>query len=137
MRPQIVRTASKYEVSESFVRALAIGDWIFVSHSAGRDYKTGFMSDTVEGQTKQAIQNIKNALEAVDATLEDVVHRVVTIPHVEQAAEVMAIVGEAFRNCNATNTVSCAPLGASHLLVEIEVTAHRGYGAAEKEVITI
>lgn len=134
---QIVRTASKYEVSESFVRALAIGDWIFVSHSAGRDYETGFMSDTVEGQTNQALKNVENALHAVGATMEDVVHRVVTIPRVEQAPEVMRIVGEAFRNANATNTVTCAPLGGPDYVLEIEVTAHRGFGAAEKQVITI
>ena len=134
---QIVRTASKYEDSESFVRALTVGDWIFVSHCAGRDYTTGFMSDTVEGQTKQALLNVQNALEAVGATLEDVVHRVATIPRVEQAAEVMSIVGEAFRNANATNTVTCAPLGGPDYVLEIEVTAYRGFGQAEKQVITI
>lgn len=137
MTYQIVRTDSKYEESESFVRAVAIGDWIYVSHCAGRNYATGFMSDTVEGQTRQVIENVENALKAVGASLKDVVHRVVTIPRVEQAAEVMSIVGEAFRDATATNTVTCAPLGGPDYVLEMEVTAYRGFGAAEKEVIKI
>ncbi|WP_329391938.1 Rid family hydrolase [Streptomyces sp. NBC_01716] len=137
MKRQLVRTASRYEVSESFVRAQAIGDWVFVSNTSGRNYEKQQMSDTVEGQTNQVLDNISRALEAVGSSLKDVVRRVVTIPNPEHAPEVMRIVGERFRNTSATNTVLCSPLGASEYLVEIEVTAYRGISQAETETINI
>ena len=137
MNRQIVRTASRYEVSESFVRALAIGDWVFVSNTSGRDYEKQQMSNTVEGQTNQALDNVAGALEAVGSSLDDVVRRVVTIPQAENAPEVMRIVGERFRNASATNTVICSPLGGAEYLVEIEVTAYRGISQADTETISI
>jgi 2-iminobutanoate/2-iminopropanoate deaminase len=137
MKRQLVRTASRYEVSESFVRALTVDDWVFVSNTSGRDYDKQQMSDTVEGQTNQVLDNISRALEAVGSSLDDVVRRVITIPHPENAAEVMAIVGERFKNSNATNTVTCSPLGGAEYLVEIEVTAYRGISAAQTETITV
>jgi enamine deaminase RidA (YjgF/YER057c/UK114 family) len=137
MKRQLVRTASRYEVSESFVRALTVDDWVFVSNTSGRDYDKQQMSDTVEGQTNQALDNISSALEAVGSSLDDVVRRVITIPYPENAAEVMAIVGERFKNSNATNTVICSPLGSAEYLVEIEVTAYRGINAAQTETITV
>lgn len=139
MKRQLVRTNSRYEVSESFVRALEVDNWVFVSNTSGRDYDKQWMSDTVEGQTNQAIDNITNALEAVGSSLSDVVRRVITIPNPEQAPEVMAIVGERFGKAkvNAANTVLCSPLGGPQYLVEIEVTAYRGFGEAETETITI
>jgi enamine deaminase RidA (YjgF/YER057c/UK114 family) len=137
MKRQLVRTASRYEVSESFVRALAIGDWVFVSNTSGRNYDKQQMPDTVEGQTTQALDNISRALEAVGSSLDEVVRRVVTIPNAENAPEVMRIVGERFRNASATNTVTCSPLGGSDYLVEIEVTAYRGISRAETETINV
>lgn len=137
MKRQLIKTASRYEVSESFVRALTIDNWVFVSNTSGRDYDKQQMSETVEGQTNQALDNISNALEAAGSSLDDVVRRVVTIPHPENAAEVMAIVGERFRKANSTNTVICSPLGGAEYLVEIEVTAYKGINAAETETITV
>lgn len=137
MQVQHVRTASRYEVSESFVRALAIGDWILVSNTSGRDYDRQQMSDTVAGQTNQALDNISRALEAVGSSLEDVVRRVVTIPDPANAVEVMRIVGERFADANATNTVICSPLGGSEYHVEIEVTAYRGIRNAEATTLRI
>lgn len=137
MGRQIVRTASRYEVSESFVRALTIDNWVFVSNTSGRDYDKQEMADTVEGQTNQALDNISRSLEAVGSSIDDVVRRVVTIPNPDHAAEVMRIVGERFRNASSTNTVICSPLGGKEYIVEIEVTAYRGISKAKPETITI
>lgn len=137
MKRQLVRTGSAFEVSESFARAVAVGDWIYVSNTSGRNYETKEMSTTLEGQTNQALDNISNALESLGSSLKDVVRRQVVIPNVEDAAAVMAIVGERFRGLSPTSTVLCSPLGAAHFIVEIEVTAYRGIGDAETETITI
>jgi enamine deaminase RidA (YjgF/YER057c/UK114 family) len=139
MKRQLIRTNSRYEVSEAFVRALEVDNWVLVSNTSGRDYDKQWMSDTVAGQTNQAIDNITKALEAAGSSLSDIVRRTITIPNPEHAPEVMAIVGERFRNANvnAANTVLCSPLGAPQYLVEIEVTAYRGFGDAETATITI
>jgi enamine deaminase RidA (YjgF/YER057c/UK114 family) len=137
MERQIIRTASRYEVSESFVRALAIDDLILVSNTSGRNYDKQEMSSTVEGQTNQALDNISRSLEALGSSLEDVVRRVVTIPDPANAVEVMRIVGERFANANATNTVICSPLGGPEYHVEIEVTAYRGIRDAATTTVQI
>ena len=44
-----VKSGSLYETKESYSRIVAVGDWIFVSNTAGRNYKTREMSpDPVE-----------------------------------------------------------------------------------------
>lgn len=137
MKRQLISTSSPYEVSESFARAVVVGDWIFVSNSTGTDYDTQVLPTTVEGQTNGALDNVARALAAAGASLSDVVRRQVVIPHVENTEEVMAIIGERFKGLRPTNTVLCSPLGDPRYLVEVEVTAYRGSGTAETEMITI
>jgi enamine deaminase RidA (YjgF/YER057c/UK114 family) len=137
MRRQIVHTASPYEVSESFARAVVVDDWIFVSNSTGYDYDTQVLPDSLEGQTNGALDNIARALEAAGASLADVVRRQVIIPHPEHTAEVMEIVAERFRGASPTNTVLCSPLADPRYLVEVEVIAYRGSGAAATETIRV
>ena len=137
MKRQLVNTSSPYELSESFARAVVVGDWIFVSNSTGTDYDTQVLSPTVEGQTNGALNNVSRALEAVGSSLADVVRRQVIIPNVGDTEEVMAIIGERFRGSSPTNTVLCSPLGNSSYLVELEVIAYRGISSTEAERITI
>jgi len=137
MKRQVVHTASRTEVSESYARAVAIGDWIYVSNSAGKNYDTQEVPTTVAGQTNQSLDNISRALEALGSSLDDAVFRQVSIPYAVDAAEVMAIVGERFKNAKAANTVLCSPLGIASYRVEIEVTAYRGISSAETEIINI
>jgi enamine deaminase RidA (YjgF/YER057c/UK114 family) len=135
MKRTLVRTSSPYEVSESFARAVVIGDWIYVSQCAGINYDTQELPATAAEQTTLSIDNVERALKAVGSSLNDVVRRQVMIPNVEQAEEIMGIVGERFRDANPSNVVFCSPLGAPQYLVEIEVIAHRGISGAETETI--
>lgn len=137
MNRQLVRTSSPYEVSESFARAVVVDDWVYVSQCAGVDYDTQILPEGVAEQTNLSLDNVTRALEAAGATLADVVRRQVMIPNVDHAVEVMRIVGDRFRGLNPANVVFCTPLGAPQYLVEIEVIAHRGIGAAKTETITI
>jgi enamine deaminase RidA (YjgF/YER057c/UK114 family) len=132
-----VKSGSIYEDKESYSRVVAIGDWIFVSNSAGRDYKTrAIAADAVE-QAKQCFHNIEGALASVGASLKDVVNSRVVIPNVADAPAVMAYVGEKFRGIDPARTVTCPPLGGPDYKVEIEVTAYRGAASAEVEHITV
>jgi enamine deaminase RidA (YjgF/YER057c/UK114 family) len=129
-----IKSGSPYEELESYSRIVAIGDWILVSNTAGVDYATQVFPDTAVGQAQQALRNIQGALEAAGSSLADVVFSRVTIPNPDEAAEVMAEVGRAFRGVDPARTVTCSPLGGPQYKVEIEVTAYRGAGASASRI---
>lgn len=119
-------TGSKYEKIGSYSRAVSVGDWIFVSNTAGRNPQTQEIPEAVGDQTLQVFANIEAALGALDASLADVVASRVFIQDPADTLAVMTIVGEKFRGIDPASTVTCPPLGSDVYKVEIEVTAYRG-----------
>jgi enamine deaminase RidA (YjgF/YER057c/UK114 family) len=132
-----VKSGSIFEESHNYSRVVAAGDWIFVSNTAGRNYKTREMSTDAVEQAKQVFANIEGALASVGASLADVVRSHVFIPYPDDASAVMAYVGEKFRGIDPASTVTCSPLGSPDFKVEIEVTAYRGVGQAQQKRQTI
>jgi enamine deaminase RidA (YjgF/YER057c/UK114 family) len=132
-----VKSGSIFEDKESYSRLVIIDDWIFASNSAGRNYQTREMSEDPVEQTRQCFKNLEGALAAVGASLGDVVRSRVTIPYQQDAAAVMAVVGEKFKGIDPASTVTCSPLGAPDFKVEIELTAYRGVADAGSEYIKI
>ena len=132
-----VKTGSIFEEKESYSRLVVVDNWIFAANTAGRNYKTREMSTDAVEQARQCFVNIEGALAAVGATLADVVRSSVIIPNREDAAAVMAFVGEKFRGVDPASTVTCSPLGAPDFKVEIEITAYKGAGAAGSEYIKV
>src|SRR6478752_4530039 len=112
-----VKSGSKYETLNSYSRVVVAGDLIFVSNTAGRNYKTRAIASDARGQAEQAFSNIEGALAAVDASVKDVV-------------------GRKFRGIDPANTTTCTPLGQPELKVEFEITAYkrRNPGEAEKRI---
>lgn len=123
-----VKSGSILEEKEAYSRIVAVGDWIFMSLTAGRDYKTRAMPDTAVAQAEQAMRNVEGALSSVGATLADVVRRRIFIPRQEDVPAVMVFMGEKFRGIDPASCVSCGPLGGPEYLFEIEITAYRGAG---------
>jgi enamine deaminase RidA (YjgF/YER057c/UK114 family) len=132
-----VKSGSPYEERESYSRVVAVGDWIFVSNTAGVDYASQVFPDTAVGQATQALKNIKGALEAAGSSLEDIVRSRVAIPNPDDAADVMAEIGRAFRGVDPASTVTCTPLGGPQYKVEIEVTAYRGAGSSPQRRVNV
>ncbi|MBB5222783.1 enamine deaminase RidA (YjgF/YER057c/UK114 family) [Amaricoccus macauensis] len=132
-----VKSGSPFEEQESYSRIVALDNWIFVSNSAGRNYKTREMSTDPVEQARQCFHNIEGALASVGASLADVVRSRVFIPNPADAPSVMAYVGEKFRGIDPASTVTCSPLGSPDFKVEIELTAYRGAGAATAEYISV
>ncbi|WP_299651148.1 RidA family protein [uncultured Jannaschia sp.] len=128
-----LKSGSIMEEKESYSRAVCVGDWIFVSNTAGRNYRTREMSDDAVEQAKQCFDNIEGALKAVDSSLEDVVMSKIFIPYPDDAPDVMAYVGERLKGIDPQRTVTCSPLGLAEFKVEIELTAYRGAGMADVE----
>jgi enamine deaminase RidA (YjgF/YER057c/UK114 family) len=132
-----VKSGSILEDKEGYSRIVAVGDWIFMSLTAGRDYKTRAMPDTAVEQARQAMKNVEGALQAVGASLADVVRRRIFIPRQEDVPDVMAYMGEKFRGIDPASCVSCGSLGGPEYLFEIEITAYRGAGAKPAKQISI
>lgn len=134
-----VKTGSRFEQIGSYSRAVAVGDWIFLSNTAGRNPQTQEIPADVTEQTLQVFANIEAALAAVGAELADVVASRVFIQNPEDTLAVMTAVGEKFRGIDPASTVTCPPLGSSVYKVEIEVTAYRGSskGEVEERVVSL
>ncbi|NKM65683.1 RidA family protein [Rhizobium leguminosarum bv. viciae] len=132
-----VKSGNLYEEKESFSRIVAVDNWIHVSNTAGRNYVTRELSDDPVKQAEQSLKNIEGALKSVGATLADVVMSTVYIPYPEDAATVMAYIGERFKGIDPARTVLCSPLGIAALKVEIQVVAYRGAGSADIKHLNI
>lgn len=132
-----VNSGSILEEKEGYSRVVVLGEWIFMSLTAGRDYKSRAMPDTAVEQAKQALKNVEGALASVGSSLADVVRRRIFIPHQADVPDVMAYMGEKFRGIDPASCVSCGPLGGPEYLFEIEITAYRGAGALPEKRISI
>ncbi|MFS3135363.1 Rid family hydrolase [Gluconacetobacter sacchari] len=132
-----VATRSPYEAMGCYSRAVAVGDWIFVSNTAGRHPETGEIPEDVREQTVQVFANIQRALRAVGAGLADVLVARIFVQEPKDVPVVMGVVGETFRGIRPAATVTCPPLGGTIYKVEIEVTALRGASAMTVETVTV
>lgn len=132
-----LKTGSTYEALGSYSRLVAVGDWIYVSNTAGRNPATKLIAEDLAEQTHQVFANIETALAAVDATLADVVCSRVFIQNPEDVPAVMTIVGDKFRGIDPASTVTCPPLGSTVYKVELEVTAFRGASRANVTALTL
>lgn len=132
-----VKSGNRLEDLSSYSRLVAVGDWIFVSNTAGRNPETKEIPEDITEQTEQVFSNIEAALTAVGAGLGDVVSARVFIQTPSDTPVVMEVFGNRFRGVDPALTVTCPPLGASIYKVEIEVTAYRGAAKAGTERLSI
>ncbi|GAN82003.1 Rid family hydrolase [Acidocella aminolytica] len=128
-----IKTGNKFETLGSYSRAVAVGPWIFVSNTAGRNPRTGQIPDDVREQAEQVFANIEGALAALGASLADVVVSRVFIQDPADTPAVMEIVGARYRGIDPAATITCPPLGGTAYKVEIEVTAYRNAAGAQTE----
>ena len=113
------------EELNSYSRVVVTGDTIFVSNTAGRNYKTREITPDAKGQAEEAFRNIKGALASVEASLSDVVAVRVFVPDIADLEAVGEIVGRKFKGLDPANTTNCTPLGQPEPKVEFEVIAYR------------
>lgn len=132
-----LKTGSRYEDIASYSRLVCVDNLIFVSNTAGRNPVTLEIPEDAAEQTEQALANIERALQAVDASLGDVVAARIFIQNPSDTVAVMAEFGERFRGVDPTMTLTCPPLSSEAYKVEIEVTAYRGASKGNVELKTI
>jgi enamine deaminase RidA (YjgF/YER057c/UK114 family) len=83
-----ISSGSTFEAEIGYSRAVAQGDWVFVSGTTGFDDSTMTISDDIAEQTEQSLKNIASALAQAGSGLADVVRVTYVLPD-----------GNAFKDC--------------------------------------
>ena len=103
---------------------IRVGELIFLAGQLGLDSTTGsLVPGGIEAETRQALLNMQNVLEAAGATLENVVKTTVFLRDIAEFSRMNAVYGEFFTEkppARSAFQVAALPLGAA---VEIEAIA--------------
>jgi enamine deaminase RidA (YjgF/YER057c/UK114 family) len=127
-----VSSGTKWEPVAGYSRAVAVGDFVFVSGCTsviGADF---VHPDDAYAQTVQAIANVRAALEALGAGLADVVRTRMYVTDITRWEDYGRAHGEAFAAVRpATSMIEVSGLIDARMLVEVEALACQpGIGAS-------
>jgi 2-iminobutanoate/2-iminopropanoate deaminase len=107
-----------------YSQAIRTDTMVYTAGQIGVDPSTGeFVSNDVEGQTRKALENLQNILQAAGSDISNVVKTTVFLKDMNDFAKMNGIYAEFFgENPPARSTVAVAGLPKA-ALVEIEVVA--------------
>ncbi|MGH9453976.1 MAG: RidA family protein [Terriglobia bacterium] len=118
-------SGTPWESLVGYARAVQAGEVVYVSGTTGTD-PAGKVLDPGDAyaQTKQAIENITNALSRLGLTLEHVVRTRIYVTDIDKWQEVAKAHAESFGEIHpATTLVGVTRLVDPSMIVEIEATA--------------
>ena len=127
-----ISSGTTWEPVVGYSRAVAAGDFVFVSGCTSVDGATFVHQGDAYAQTAQAIGNAAAALAGLGVTLADVVQTRMYVTDISRWQEIGRAHGEAFGQVRpAATMVEVASLIDPGMLVEVEVVAYRpGIGQA-------
>jgi enamine deaminase RidA (YjgF/YER057c/UK114 family) len=120
---RLIGSGSSFEAEIGYSRAVAQGDWVFVSGTTGFDYSTMSISADLEQQTEQCMRNIAAALEQAGASLKDVVRVTYVLPRPEDFPQCWPVLRRYFGEIRPAATMIAAGLADPRMKIEIEATA--------------
>ena len=121
---------SRFEREIGYSRAVADGEWVFVSGTTGYDYAAMTIAPDVVAQCRQALANIEAALAEAGASLDDVVRVHYYLRDPADFPPCFPLLREAFATARpAATMLVVAGLADPAMRIEIEATARRGGGA--------
>ncbi len=120
-----VFSGTPWEPLAGYARAVQAGDVVYVSGTTGTDPAGKVLSPgDAYAQSKQAIQNIENALKRVGLGLEHVVRTRIYLTQIDRWKDVAKAHAESFGEIHpATTLVGVQSLIDPEMMVEIEATA--------------
>ena len=126
-----ISTKTPWEPVVGYSRAVAAGDFVFVSGCTSVADGVFVHEGDAEAQTTQAIANVAQALEALGVGLADVVRTRMYVTDVSRWEEYGRAHGAAFGEAMpATSMLGIAALVDPRMLIEVEAVAYKpGVGA--------
>jgi 2-iminobutanoate/2-iminopropanoate deaminase len=123
-RKQVITTEKAPKAIGPYTVANRFGDLVFTAGQLGLDPQTNeLIPGGIEAETRQALTNLMNVLEAAGSSLENVLKTTVFMRDMAEFARMNAVYGEFFpKNPPARSTVQVAALPKGGA-VEIEVIA--------------
>ncbi len=122
---KVISTDKAPEAIGPYSQALSIGDMMFLSGQIPVDPETGSIPETIEEQTLQSINNIKNILKENGMTIANVVKTTVFLSDINDFTAMNSVYGNHFRDpypARSCVQVAAIPKGCK---VEIECIAIR------------
>jgi len=121
-----VSTRTTWEPVVGYSRAVAAGDFVFVSGCTSVADGVFVHEDDARAQTAQAIANVAQALEQLGASLADVVRTRMYVTDISRWEEYGLAHGAVFgETMPATSMIGIAALVDPRMLIEIEAVAYR------------
>jgi len=125
MTRRLISSGSPFEAQIGYSRAVADGDWVFVSGTTGYDYASMTISDDVAQQAEQCLKNISWALEQAGASLADTVRVTYVLPKGEDFEACWPVLRKYFGDVRPAAMMIEARLLDPKMKIEIEVTAKK------------
>lgn len=120
---EVIYTKNAPDAIGSYSQAIKTNGLVFTSGQIAINPATGNVeADTIEGQTEQVMQNLKNLLEAAGSALEKAVKTVCFLADMNDFAAFNAIYGQYFTGKPARSCVAVKTLP-KNVLCEVEVIA--------------
>lgn len=126
MKRTLISSGSSFELEIGYSRAVAQGDWVFVSGTTGFDYATMTIADGIAAQTEQCLQNIDAALRQAGSSLRDAVRVTYVLPDSNEFPECWPVLRKYFGEVRPAAMMISANLLDPRMRIEIEVTALKG-----------
>lgn len=126
MTRRLFSSGSSFENQIGYSRAVAAGDWIFVSGTTGFDYATMSIADDLIDQTEQCFKNIEAALRQANSSLKDVVRATYVLPNGSEFEKCWPVLRKYFGDVRPSAMMISAGLADPRMKIEIEVTALKG-----------
>jgi enamine deaminase RidA (YjgF/YER057c/UK114 family) len=125
MSRQLISSGSRFEAEACYSRAVADGDFVFVSGTTGFDYSTMTISADVAEQTRQTFRNIEAALQRAGASLKDAVRATYYVVNADDWPKIYPVFKEFLAEARPAATAVICGLVDPRMKIEIEITARK------------